>query len=227
VTYVEVAQLIVRIAGDAPRPWLITIGGGVASGKTTTAELLRPLLGDGTVVVNTDGFIFPNAVLESRGLMQRKGFPESYYRERLIRFVRDAKAGAATLTVPLYSHEHYDVVGETVIEQPQTIVLEGLLTETVREWADVSIYLDAQEEDLFGWFMERFHRLRAEASAGSFFDSLAQMPEEQAIALARNAWETINLANLREHIAPTREHATLVIVKGAGHEICRIERREE
>jgi len=145
--------MILRIAGESPRPWLITIGGGVAAGKTTTAELLRPLLGDGTVVVNTDGFLFPNAVLASRGLMRRKGFRESYDLERLMRFVRDAKGGAATLTVPLYSHVHYDVVGETTIERPQVIILEGLLTESVRECADVSIYIDAPEEELFAWFM--------------------------------------------------------------------------
>jgi len=230
VTYGELAEMIVHALDRAPKPWLITIGGSVASGKTTLAGLLRTALEDRirVDVVSTDGFLFPNAVLESRGLMQRKGFPESYDRERLVRFVRDFKSGLGPLTAPLYSHLQYDVVAEVqFVDRPELVILEGLVTETVRDLADVSIYIDAPEEELRRWFLDRFRGLRETAflDPQSFFHALAAMPEEEALALATGAWETINLANLREHIAPTRELASLVVVKGAGHVVERIVRR--
>jgi len=220
---------------SAPKvPYVIAIGGSVSAGKSTTARVLRTLLARGADqprvdLVTTDGFLFPNAVLEERGLMQRKGFPESYDRARLIEFVSDLKSGMSPLAVPLYSHFVYDIVDDEhqVIDHPDVVILEGLNvlqsgsihSVFVSDFVDFSIYVDASEADLESWFLERFRKLRETAfrDPASFFHKFTAIPEEEAIALAVSIWERINLANLRENILPTRERATLILRKSGNH----------
>ncbi|HEX9985689.1 MAG TPA: type I pantothenate kinase [Thermoanaerobaculia bacterium] len=224
----------------APRvPYVIAIAGSVSAGKSTTARVLRTLLArwpdhPRVDLVTTDGFLYPNRVLNERGIMHRKGFPESYDRQRLLRFVADLKSGSSPLTVPVYSHLQYDIVpdGELVIDTPDIVILEGLNvlqsgTEHslfVSDFVDFSIYVDASEADLESWFLARFQRLRDTAfrDPQSFFRSYAEMKEEEALAKARDIWQRINLANLRENILPTRERARLVLEKGAGHGVERV-----
>jgi type I pantothenate kinase len=224
----------------APRvPYVIAIAGSVSAGKSTTARVLRTLLArwpdhPRVDLVTTDGFLYPNRVLNERGIMHRKGFPESYDRQRLLRFVADLKSGSSPLTVPVYSHLQYDIVpdGELVIDSPDIVILEGLNvlqsgTEHslfVSDFVDFSIYVDASEADLESWFLARFQRLRDTAfrDPQSFFRSYAEMKEEDALAKARDIWQRINLANLRENIVPTRERARLVLEKGAGHAVERV-----
>jgi type I pantothenate kinase len=219
---------------SAPKvPYVIAIGGSVSAGKSTTARVLRTLLARGADqprvdLVTTDGFLFPNAVLEERGLMQRKGFPESYDRARLIEFVSDLKSGLSPLSVPVYSHFSYDIIDERQpIDHPDIVILEGLnVLQTgsihsvfVSDFVDFSIYVDASEADLESWFLDRFRKLRETAfrDPASFFHRFTAMPEEEAIALAASIWEAINLANLRENILPTRERATLILRKSGNH----------
>jgi len=219
---------------SAPKvPYVIAIGGSVSAGKSTTARVLRTLLARGADqprvdLVTTDGFLFPNAVLEERALMQRKGFPESYDRARLIEFVSDLKSGLSPLSVPLYSHFVYDIVDEAqTIDHPDIVILEGLnVLQTgsihsvfVSDFVDFSIYVDASEADLESWFLDRFRKLRETAfrDPASFFHKFTAMSEEEAIALAASIWERINLANLRENILPTRERATLILRKSGNH----------
>lgn len=219
----------------APRvPYVIAIAGSVSAGKSTTARVLRTLLSrwpdhPRVGLVTTDGFLFPNAILEERGLMARKGFPESYDRVKLVRFVADLKSGLAPLHVPVYSHLHYDVLpNEThAINTPDIVILEGLNvlqsgtahSVFVSDFVDFSIYVDASEEDLETWFLERFRRLRGTAfkDPNSYFRNYAAMPEEEAVGIARDIWRRINLANLHENILPTRDRAKLVLKKAASH----------
>lgn len=219
---------------SAPKvPYVVAIGGSVSAGKSTTARVLCTLLARGpdhprVDLVTTDGFLFPNAVLEERGLMQRKGFPESYDRARLVQFVSDLKSGLSPLRVPLYSHSVYDIVDdEHLVDRPDIIILEGLNvlqsgsvhSVFVSDFVDFSIYVDASEADLETWFLDRFRMLR-EMAAGDpnlFFHRFASMPEPEAMSMATSVWEQINLANLRANIVPTRERATLILGKGAGH----------
>lgn len=224
----------------APRvPYVIAIAGSVSAGKSTTARLLRTLLSrwpdhPRVDLVTTDGFLFPNAVLRERELMERKGFPESYDRPRLVRFISDLKSGLSPLSVPVYSHLQYDILPDTglTIERPDIVILEGLNvlqsgtahSVFVSDFVDFSIYVDAKEEELETWFMNRFQTLRDTAfrDPASFFHSLATMPDEEATAIARNAWTNINLANLRENILPTKERARLILEKGRSHVIERV-----
>jgi len=224
----------------APKvPYVVAIGGSVSVGKSTTARVLRTLLSHGpdqprVALLTTDGFLHPNAVLESRGLMQRKGFPESYDRARLIEFMSDLKSGSSPLSVPLYSHLAYDVVNDEhqVVDRPDIVILEGLNVLQsgsvhavfVSDFIDFSIYVDATESDLESWFLDRFRKLRETAfrDPASFFHIYAEMPEGEAIATARAIWETINLANLHENILPTRERARLILSKGASHVVDRV-----
>jgi type I pantothenate kinase len=224
---------------SAPKvPYVIAIGGSVSAGKSTTARVLRTLLARGldrprVDLVTTDGFLFPNAVLEERELMQRKGFPESYDRGRLVQFVSDLKSGLPSLPVPIYSHFVYDIVDdEQIIDRPDIIILEGLNvlqsgsvhSVFVSDFVDFSIYVDASEADLESWFLDRFRKLRETAfiDPASFFHKFTEIPETEAMAIAASVWETINLANLRENILPTRERATLILGKGASHVVERV-----
>jgi type I pantothenate kinase len=215
-------------------PYVIAIAGSVSAGKSTTARVLRTLLSrwpshPRVDLVTTDGFLYPNATLEERGIMHRKGFPESYDRARLVRFAADLKSGRSPLQVPLYSHLEYDVLpGDgQLVEGPDIVILEGLNVLQsgsghalfVSDFVDFSIYVDAPEEELRHWFLDRFQHLRTTAfrDPRSFFHRYAAMAEEEALAMASDVWSRINLANLHENIAPTRERARLILTKGREH----------
>jgi type I pantothenate kinase len=184
--------------------------------------------------VTTDGFLHPNAVLTERGIMDRKGFPESYDRARFVQFLADIKSGKGNVRVPVYSHLVYDVVegSEITIDRPDILIVEGLnilqpgeLPKTGKpilfasDFIDFSIYIDADTEDLETWFMERFFRLRDTAfrDPNSFFRRFAEMSEEEAGAFGRMVWRTINLPNLLDNVLPTRGRADLILKKGKSH----------
>ena len=244
----ELERVTDRFLGKtvAPNPYILGVAGSVAVGKSTTARVLRALLArwpdhPRVDLVTTDGFLYPNRVLEQRGLMARKGFPESYDRRRLVRFVADLKAGVAEVAAPVYSHLVYDILpGEMqVVRQPDILILEGL---TVLDGADVrsvddslfvsdhfdfSIYVDAPEPHIREWFLQRFRRLRETAfrDPKSYFGKYAQLSEEEAQAFAGKVWEEINGVNLRENILPTRERAHLILEKGPDHAVGRVKLR--
>lgn len=226
---------------DAKKPFIIGIAGSVAVGKSTTARILRTMLSrwpssPKVDLVTTDGFLFPNAVLREEGLMEKKGFPESYDRAALLSFLTDIKAGKPNVWAPVYSHLVYDIVpGErTVVDQPDILILEGLnVLQTgklprdgrgipfVSDFFDFSIYIDADEADLQRWYVERFMRLRQTAfrDPQSYFRRYAEISEEEALDIALGLWTRINLANLHENIQPTRLRAGLVLRKSANHAI--------
>ncbi len=222
-------------------PYIIAIAGSVSVGKSTTARILRLLLSrwpnhPRVALITTDGFLFSNQVLEERGLMERKGFPESYDLPRLLQCVADIKSGRS-VTVPVYSHMTYDIVPDRLeaVELSDIVILEGLnvlqsgtrYSRFVSDFIDFSLYVDATEEQLEDWFVDRFRRLRRSAfrDPSSFFRNFADMPEEEALALAEGIWKRINLVNLRENIGPTRERATLILEKGDNHVVERIRLR--
>jgi len=222
-------------------PYVIGIAGSVAVGKSTTARLLQALLSDWpsrpkVELVTTDGFLHPNRLLEERGLMQRKGFPESYDLHRLVRFLADIKAGEPSVSVPIYSHLTYDIIPQKmqVIRHPDILIVEGLnILQTgdghlrkqhrffVSDFFDCTVYVDAQETDIEQWYIERFLMLRETAfrDPSSYFKRYARLSVEEAIATARSIWQQINGPNLRENILPTRERAHLILQKGHDHAI--------
>jgi len=222
-------------------PYLIGVAGSVAAGKSTTARLLQALLSrwpDHRQVdlVTTDGFLYPNAVLEARGLMNRKGFPESYDQRALLTFVAAVKSGQPEVTAPVYSHLSYDIVpGEFIkVRQPDIVIIEGLnvlqvgARLSVSDFFDFTIYVDAEESWLKSWYVERFLRLRETAfkDPASYFKHFAELPEAEAISIAKHIWDEINGRNLRENILPTRERATLILTKGDRHRIERVRLRK-
>jgi len=226
-------------------PYVIGIAGSVAVGKSTTSRVLRALLGrwpDTPTVelVTTDGFLYPNAELERRGLMERKGFPESYDRRALLEFVADVKEGKPEVSTPVYSHVTYDIVpGERkVVSQPDILLVEGLNvlqpaqpTEPgpfVSDFFDFSIYVDAAGEDVERWYISRFLTLRDTvfSDPASYFHHYADLTEREAVDTARSIWRRINAVNLRENILPTRDRAMCVLRKGPSHEIEQVSLRE-
>ncbi len=235
------------LGGDRPAaPFVIGIGGSVAVGKSTTARLLQALLsrGRGRPVVDlltTDGFLYPNAVLEARGLMMRKGFPESYDLRRLVDALAAIKAGHQAVETPVYSHHTYDIVPgrSQVIRQPELVIVEGLNVlqvntkdaspdqVVVSDFFDFSIYVDAAEDDIARWFSERLLGLRASAlqDPTSFFHHFAAMSDEETAEIAQQIWSGINLVNLRQNIAPTRGRAHLVLEKAPTHQVSRVRLR--
>ena len=214
-------------------PYVIAVAGSVAVGKSTFARILRTLIArwpdrPRVELITTDGFLHPNAVLNDRGLMTRKGFPESYDMRRMIRFLADIKSGENEVAAPLYSHMAYDIVpGESqIIKQPDVLIFEGLnvlqsgaFPVLASDFFDFSVYLDAAEADIEEWFLERFLLLQKTAfrDEKAFFNRYKDLSEEEATAFARNVWRTINLPNLRENIVPTRERASVVLTKRPDH----------
>ena len=224
------------------RPFLIGIGGSVSAGKSTTARILQKVLAawpehPRVDLVTTDGFLLSNAELNARGIMGRKGFPESYRKGALVDFLGAVCSGAKQVDAPLYSHIHYDITDEVQpVCQPDILIVEGLNvlqtgspsnTPFVSDYFDFTIYVDAAAEDLESWFVERFQQLRKTAflEPGSYFSQFAHLPIEAADAVARTIWRSINLINLSENILPTKVRADLVIAKGPDHEINYVELR--
>lgn len=221
-------------------PFIIGVAGSVAVGKSTVSRLLVELLKrwDGTPnvqLVTTDGFLYPNAVLEARGIMHRKGFPESYDRMTLLQFVADIKSGVPQVSAPVYSHLFYDILpGEqAVVDSPDVVIIEGLNVLqapgvgqelALSDYFDFKIYVDAPADVIKTWFLERFKKLRESAftNPDSYFHRYSQVEFDVALARANEIWQTINLPNLVENILPTRSRATLVLQKGAGHAVERV-----
>ncbi|MBD2747594.1 type I pantothenate kinase [Microvirga sp. BT688] len=226
---------------DAKVPYIIGVAGSVAVGKSTTARVLKALLArwpntPKVDLVTTDGFLLPNAELTRLGLMERKGFPESYDTGKLLHFLADIKAGKRNVKAPLYSHLVYDVVPgeETTVDRPDILIVEGLnvlqparmpkdgtAIPFVSDFFDFSVYIDADEADLHRWYVNRFLRLRHTAFRDplSYFRRYAELPEAEAIGIAEGLWNRINLLNLQENIVPTRQRASLILKKGASHRI--------
>jgi type I pantothenate kinase len=223
---------------SAKTPFIIGIAGSVAVGKSTVARLLKELMSrwEGTPrveLVTTDGFLYPNAELERRGIMDRKGFPESYDRKRLLKFVSDVKSGVESVTAPVYSHLSYDIVdGEyEEVKTPDVLILEGLNVLqppaigqelALSDFFDFTIYIDANPKTIEKWYLSRFLQLWTSAFTNplSYFHPLTkQLNQEQAIERAQGFWRNINLPNLRENIEPTRSRAKLVMQKGDEHRV--------
>jgi type I pantothenate kinase len=229
------------LGGEHPRvPFVIGVAGSVAVGKSTTSRVLQALLASwpshpAVSLVTTDGFLLPQRVLEARGLERRKGFPESYDQRRLLRFMADVKSGVPEVAAPVYSHLAYDVVpGEfQVVRSPDIVIVEGLNVLQagrgvfVSDFFDFSIYVDANDDDIEQWYVERFLTLRETVfrNPSSYFHRYASLTAEEARQTALGIWREINLTNLRENVLPTRERAHLILVKGRDHAVRRVRLR--
>lgn len=244
--YVTTTQQLHLVSGDfldrtAKRtPFIIGVAGSVAVGKSTVSRLLKELLSrwpttPSVALVTTDGFLYPNSVLEEKGLMTKKGFPESYDRLALLKFVADIKSGKEIVKAPLYSHLTYDIVrgGEVVVNSPDVVIVEGLnvlqppgLGQEVAlsDYFDFQIYVDAPTDEIESWYLDRFKQLRESAfrNPESYFHKYAEMPIDEALDRAKEIWRTINLPNLLENIISTKSRATLVLQKGTKHRVERV-----
>jgi type I pantothenate kinase len=250
--YVSATQRLHKVSGEflgttSPKvPYIIGVAGSVAVGKSTFARILRVLLArwpdhPKVDLVTTDGFLYPNEVLDERGIMNRKGFPESYDTRRLVQFLREVKSGAATARAPVYSHVIYDIVdGEMVdVSRPDIVILEGLnvlqvggpsdvvATEFVSDYFDFSIYLDADESHIEDWYVRRFMKLRDTVfqNPESFFSHYADLSNDEAVKVAKFIWRDINGKNLRENIVPTKSRAALLLRKGFDHRVVEVSLR--
>ena len=246
--YVSATQTLHKVSGDflgtssSKVPYIIGVAGSVAVGKSTFARILQALLArwpnhPKVDLVTTDGFLYPNKILDERGIMNRKGFPESYDTRRLLQFLRELKSGEATAHAPVYSHVVYDIVeGETVdVSQPDIAIIEGLnvlqvggpsdaATEFVSDYFDFSIYIDAAEAHIEEWYVQRFMKLRDTVfqDPNSFFRHYADLTHDEAVDTARFIWDEINGKNLRENIAPTKSRAALLLRKGPDHRVTEV-----
>ena len=246
--YVSATQNLHKVSATflgamAPKvPYVIGIAGSVAVGKSTFARILQALLArwpdhPRVDLITTDGFLFTNEVLDDLGIMNRKGFPESYDTKALLSFLRDVKSGAAEVTAPVYSHVVYDIVDDerVVINQPDILILEGLnvlqvgseSNEFVSDYFDFSIYIDAEEEDIEKWYIDRFQALRETVfrDPDSFFQHYAHLTDAEAVEMARTIWREINGKNLVENIEPTKSRASLLVKKGADHRVTKVNLR--
>ncbi|HRD76627.1 MAG TPA: type I pantothenate kinase [Hyphomicrobiaceae bacterium] len=226
---------------NARMPFIVGIAGSVAVGKSTTARALKALLArwpdhPRVDLITTDGFLWPNKELETRGLMQRKGFPESFDTARLLNFLADVKAGRSSVAAPVYSHFHYDIVTgqSTIVDRPDILIVEGLNVfqparmpkggveiPFVSDFFDFSIYIDADPAIIERWYVERFMRLRRTAfrDPAAYFHRYSGLTDEEAVAKALEIWRSINLKNLEENILPTRQRARLILTKGHSHRV--------
>ncbi len=252
--YVAASQELRRATstflGDWSRhtPFVIGVAGSVAVGKSTVSRLLRELLRrwpetPQVELVTTDGFLYPNAELERRGLMERKGFPESFDRRRLLDFLEEVKGGADAVQAPVYSHLAYDILeGEHIeVRNPDVLIVEGLNvlapavlqqdgepSLAVSDFFDFSIYVDAETPHVRQWYVDRFLKLRRTAFAdpASYFHRYASLDDDAAVARAQQIWDDINEPNLLENVLPTRSRATLVLGKDADHRVSRVRLRQ-
>ena len=245
--YVQGSQLLASVTDTFlgtqphPKPFVIGVAGSVAVGKSTIARVLEALLArwphhPRVELVTTDGFLYPNAVLEERGLMDRKGFPESYDRRALLGFVAAAAAGEERLEIPVYSHIRYDIVeGESrIVNQPDILIVEGLnvlqageVGAFVSDYFDFSIFVDADPADIEDWYVERFLTLKETAftQPDAYFRRYAELTNGEAVQVAREIWEKINLVNLTDNILPTRARASLILEKASDHSVKRVRLR--
>jgi type I pantothenate kinase len=231
--YGPLAELVAERAGSA-EPYVVAVTGSVAVGKSAAAAALAEAFTTDTTrvpvaVVCTDGFLYPNRELIARGLMERKGFPESFDHDALARFLVAVRGGAPEAHAPVYSHATYDIVdGATqLVERPSVLILEGLPFPD--DHVDFTVYLDAATADIEEWYVQRFCRLVTDAAGddSSFFRLFAGYSPEQADAFARQVWASINLVNLDEHILPTRDRADAILLKGPDHAVERVRLRVE
>ncbi|QEW02182.1 type I pantothenate kinase [Microbacterium lushaniae] len=229
---------------DVTTPFVIGVAGSVAVGKSTIARLLRELMSrwadtPRVELVTTDGFLYPNAELERRGLMDRKGFPESYDRRALVEFLREVKSGAAEARAPFYSHMRYDIMPDAhvTVRRPDVVIVEGLNVlqpppapndVAVSDLFDFSIYVDADAAHVEQWYVERFLAMRkgAFSNPNSYFRVFADISDDEAVERALGYWRDINLPNLLENVLPTRHRATLVLQKAADHTVERVRLRK-
>ncbi|MFA1315219.1 type I pantothenate kinase [Streptococcus dysgalactiae] len=217
------------------RPFIIGISGSVAVGKSTTSRLLQLLLSrtypnSRVELVTTDGFLYPNQVLIERGIFNRKGFPESYNMELLLNFLDTIKSGQSA-TLPLYSHDIYDIVPdqEQTVDSPDFLIVEGINVFQnqqnnrlyMSDYFDFSIYIDADSAHIEHWYIERFLSIlnMAKQDSNSYYAQYTTLPQDEAVAFARNVWKTVNLENLEKFIEPTRNRAELILHKAADHKI--------